>query len=350
MAGRFDDALERANELETISDRLGSRSARAAGAMLRGVAAVMLDDPGGVAHMAASVADYEAVLASGRQDEAGTLELLGASINYAELRWLVEGVAAGMATSEATAQLALSRGFVDRSHEIRADGLKILFDAGDWDRLLAEADAARLWCTAHGGHYSALLSEIRALCVRVHRGATASAARRIEAVKDEARTIADLQVLGPALELAAILAHARGLAGEAVDAVHELMTIAADVPPRRAEHLLPLLRICLATDELALAHRLTDGTDLRIPRHAASNLAARALLAEAADDRATALDLHIRATAAWRAHGAVLELGHGLLGVSRYSDDPAAHAEAEQIFDRLGIPPADTGVTRAVDG
>ena len=350
MAGRFDDALELANELETIADRLGSRSARAAGAMLRGVAAVMLDDPAGLAHMAASVADYEAVLASGRQDEAGTLELLGASINYAELRWLVEGVDAGKATSESAGQLALSRGFVDRSHEIRADGLKVLFDAGDWDRLVAEADAANRWCTAHGGQYSALLAEIRGLCVHVHRGSTAPASRRIAAILDEARAIGDLQVLGPALELAALLAHARGLAGEAVDAVRELVTVAADVPPRRAEHLLPLLRVCLATDELALAHRLADGTDLRIPRHAASHLAARALLAEATDDRAAALELHTRAAATWRAYGAVLERGHALLGVGRCSEDAAAVAEAQQIFDRLGIPSGDTGVTRAVDG
>ena len=85
-----------------------------------------------------------------------------------------------------------------------------LFDLGEWDELLARSQQLRPVLEAQGASYTLAGMEPYRAAVLLWRGELTAARALIEGVLPAAREIADLQVLVPALAVAALAEQASG--------------------------------------------------------------------------------------------------------------------------------------------
>ena len=98
---------------------------------LRGNARLELGDPSGME-------DLRTALDRSFREESGS----GPSVSYfylGEWRWALEGPAAGLDEHQRGIELAARRGLVRFEEWGKAESLWMLFDAGQWDDLLARA-------------------------------------------------------------------------------------------------------------------------------------------------------------------------------------------------------------------
>lgn len=317
----------------------------------RGMVRVALDDPVGLDDMITGVTMLQAVDAAQERSELSTFELLGVMDNFTECRWYVDGVKAALPISAEGRRIAKARGASHLYTLLVCDTAKVLFDAGHWDELLKDRFDLGLGDVVVEP-YSQALIDVQATHVYTHRADLRAAEGLMESALHAAQSIGDHQVLGPALEVSALLHYARERPTAAAEAVAELADMATDSPTTRARHLPAMVRVAVAVGDVRLAERLVSGTDLRIRRHSCAHLAARAALAEASGKDSEALADYAQAAQAWLEYGHLLERGYALRGLARCArllgDDRAHAAEltADTIFTQLGAVPLAAGEVR----
>ena len=266
--------------------------------------------------------------------------------NLGEDQWPVQGPAAALETMEWGYELACQRGLAEASMYLQVSALGPRFDLGDWDRLLQTAEEVQIWAETHGVAYLRLWAEFRQAEVLVHRGkrtkAEALAARFLPGV----RAIGELEILAPALTVAALIKHAQErpvAAGRLVDELSAAMN--GRSAWQWANQLPDLVRLCVATGRWELADNLIDRAQLPAARHRHARLTAQAVMAEASGDLHRAAQAYGEAATRWAEYGHPFEHGRALLGLGRcllLQHQPKAQhhlQQAREVFSRLDARP-----------
>jgi tetratricopeptide (TPR) repeat protein len=322
--GRPAAAVEWAGKAIALAHQVGADEAHQWALQQRGLARCDLGDWDGID-------DLRQAVELGLQLGLGRRSAMAYS-NLADRIRLTEGPAVALQTFQTGLDLCRQRGIMDIGTFCQADLLQCLFDLGDWDELVATADEVIAWSGAQGGSYAVVLAESRKARVLAWRGEVASASTLINEALPRAREIADPQMLGCALPVAALIEQRRGNHLAAVRLVEELdQGINQSPATYRAPALPDLVRVCMAAGELILVRRLLDGLEVHAAglRHCLTT--ARALLAEAQGDLEPAADLHTQAATGWSNYGNLPEHGQALLGLGRC----LARLQHPQARDRL---------------
>jgi tetratricopeptide (TPR) repeat protein len=237
--------------------------------------------------------------------------------NYAGMRWMSDGPAAGLETYREGIAFSTRRGMDGPRIWSTAESLWCLYDLGRWDELLALADEMRAEAEARTWSQITSFSEIARAKVLFHRGAIEEARTASATNMPKAREVDDPQLVIPALELQALIEEGSGNGAEAVRALEEVERITADTSPlvlSGGTHCIPVA--CRAGDP-ALGRRLADVNPAMPGRQACVVAHGRAAIAEAEerlDDAATGF---ADAAARWAAYGSVVDQGLALIGQGR---------------------------------
>jgi tetratricopeptide (TPR) repeat protein len=135
-----------------------------------------------------------------------------------------------------------------------------------------------------------------------------------------ARAIDDLQLLLPALTVAAAVEQAAGQPAAARALVEEVQRLVADRGGGRwylGQHIAELVRVCLAVGQGATAEALAAQAHDGVPRNRHGLLTARATIAEADGALEEAARRYDEAATHWAAYGHQLEWARALLGAGR---------------------------------
>jgi class 3 adenylate cyclase/tetratricopeptide (TPR) repeat protein len=340
IAGHPEQALAAASKVLAAGQPAPKLRTRAL--LARGMARVTLGNAGGIEDAREAVR-----VARSLEMPVALANVLG---NLAELEWLIEGPATALATYRECWDVAQTHGGLLDGTDFWSESLRPLLDLGEWDELLARAQQLRPALQAQGASYILAQVEPYRAAVLLWRGATAAARGMIEDVLPTARQIADLQVLVPALAVAALAGQASGSQPAALALAAEYEAAVRARPGQAGWHwgwwfLADLVRVCVTAGELDRAAALIGDAQPAVLRHQLSVLTARAVLAEAQGDLRDAAARYAEAADSWQAYGHVLEHGQALLGLGRCRltlTEPGteqALTQARQLFARLQAAP-----------
>ncbi len=340
LAGRGAEALEWAERALPLARDFGLDEQLVRALQYRGYARYDLGDVGGL------------------DDLRGALEIAlerglgyGAVISYMNLSdwvWLDGGPAAGLELLRTGIELGRQRGLGQGESVMwsRAQTLWHLYDLGEWDELVHEADELVAWDRARDGSQVGVIALTYKAYALVSRGEVAAAALLEDEFLPRARAIEDPQILQPSLAVSALIAKLRGDMERALSLVDELRRRMIPTYSLRALHLTDAVRIAVAAGSLELAERLLAGVPELLTRDRNSLVAARAALAEARGRLEDGAALYTEAAERWTDFGLAVEQAYALLGLGRClgahgrRDDAAPRVqEAREIFARLGALP-----------
>jgi class 3 adenylate cyclase/tetratricopeptide (TPR) repeat protein len=334
MAGRPEQALAAAGKVLALSE--SSPSLRSRALVTRGMARITLGDVDGIEHLREAVQVARSL--------ATPSVLFGAIVNLAEYEWLIEGPREALACYRESWEVGQRHG--DLRYAAVSESIRSTFDLGEWDELLSRSAELRPTLEAQGsGYYLAGMEPYRA-AVLLWRGDLAAARASVESVLASAREIADLQVLVPAIAVAALVEQASGRRTAALALAREYEAAVQARPAQAGWYwgwwfLADLVRVCVAAGRLDRAAALIGDARPTVLRHRLSVLAARAVLTEAQGEFGLAAKLHAEAAHGWQAYGHVLEHGQALLGLGRCRiaigerDTEQCLTEARRLFTRL---------------
>ena len=123
--------------------------------------------------------------------------------NLIEPLWLSEGPAAALETCQEAIEFTERRGVGEGTAWIRSATLTPLLDLGRWDEAVDTADALIAWERDHGGQYMSEMAHQIKATVLLWRGEVDAARTLAREFLPRARAIDDLQLLVPALAVAA---------------------------------------------------------------------------------------------------------------------------------------------------
>jgi GNAT superfamily N-acetyltransferase len=172
------------------------------------------------------------------------------------------------------------------------------------------------WDEAYGGSQIGVIAAFYKAQVHAWRDELAEA-RAIHEVLPRARSIADPQVLAPALAIAAVIQRALGDPSTAVALVEEFERSTRQEAGYRANHLADAVAVCASARALDLGAALLEDVETVAARHRHGVLAARAVLAEGRGELEEAHGLYAEAAERWADYGFVLGEGQALLGECR---------------------------------
>jgi predicted ATPase/class 3 adenylate cyclase len=248
------------------------------------------------------------------------------------------------------------RGMAGNRFWLTAESTWSLYDLGRWDELLERADEVAAFTEGSGGGYMLVTALPQKALVLLQRGEVALAATAMDRALPAARAVGDLQVLVPALAIAAMVAAATGNRREAAGLAREVESITQiGAMTYRTRYLPELVAIALESEDTDLAETLlaTEYRDTGRIGHAA--VAARAIWAEARGNAAEALAMYEDAAARWNDHGFVsgraesfFGAGRCLLSLGRASEASIRLGEARELFSELGALPAVARVDNAL--
>jgi class 3 adenylate cyclase/tetratricopeptide (TPR) repeat protein len=330
IAGRLDEARSLADQGFATAEALGIDPPL-----------VLLQARGSVGGYAGDpdcVDDLRATLELGRRLGLG-METAVANNNLSDAMSWFEGLRPAREQWDTGIEFARERGITNAVMWHRAERLRCLYHAGDWDELVREVDELVSWEAETGGGQLELFGSPWVEDVLVHRGSVADAARLLDTLLPRARDNADPQVLVPSLVTAALVESARGDAAAAFDRIAELDRLTGGWTPFwRTLLLLWPTRLVLAAGELERAEEFLEGSQHNSAWGVCVDLSARAALAEAKGATLEAAGLYAEAATTWDAYGSIVEQGYALLGLGRCGDAKAL-VEGQAIFDRLGAAP-----------
>jgi class 3 adenylate cyclase/tetratricopeptide (TPR) repeat protein len=338
IAGRSRAALESSERAIRLLERLGMRDDTARALQFRGGARLDQGDLDGLQDMRESLRlclelglGYYTVNAYG---------------NLAEQVWQIEGPAPALELYRAGIEFGERRGITFKTRWVEGEMLWSLFDLGEWDELLERAEQLMDFDEAYGGSQIGIMALTYRTRVVVLRGETEGGGSAKDRFLAAARLSGDLQVLVPALAVAALVDYAEGARGSAVALVRELEQSTRDYAGWRAHELPAAVRVCAGAGELDLAQRLLEGPAEIVARDRYQSLTAHAVLAEAQGETERAAALYGEAAERWAEFGHALERALALLGRGRCltatdrSDEAAGPlVEAEAAFALLAAPP-----------
>ena len=252
MSGHPQEALGWANKALDLAEELGGLPEERLRALdSRGVARGDLGDLGGMD-------DLRAALELGLEVGAG-YDTAVVYNNLIEPLWLSEGPVAALETCHQAIEFTERRGLAEGTAWIRSATLIPLLDLGRWDEAVGTADALIAWERDHGGQYmSEMAHQIKAK-VLLWRGEVDAARMLAREFLPRARAIDDLQLLVPALAVAAAVAEAAGEHTAARGLVEEVQRVVGDRGGGRwylGQHVAELVRVCVALGERAAAEAL----------------------------------------------------------------------------------------------
>ena len=267
------------------------------------------------------------------------IETATSYLNLGEMVGVLESLAAGLELTESSLDFARRRGLTHHEMWTRSARLWYLFDLGEWDELLREAEEVLQWDREQGGTQIELNVLTATAPVLAHRGRLDEAARQAAIFLPRAREVGDPQALGPALMQSAFISAVRGDLAGAVSLVEEVVEF-AQAKVEVFGGLDVLVQVYVAAGELAAAERLVQEIAVRPASIVGINSlkSSRALLAEARGDYEEAAAAYREAEAGWREWGSVFLRAYALHGLGRCGDEEAA-SEAAAIFDRIGAAP-----------
>ena len=198
----------------------------------------------------------------------------------AEVEWAIDGPTVALETVRAGRDLAERRGVIDMVFCFDALSLGALFDLGAWDELLQVAnDIVRTRARSAGIRAALAQPWITQVLLWRDRHAEASERRRRACGCDADPRRAGA---GPAWVATALVAIHQGGKRDALAIVEELDRESEVSLAWYLENFLAdLVRICAASDDLALARQLVDRSRPTATRHQLSLLSATAALEEA---------------------------------------------------------------------
>jgi tetratricopeptide (TPR) repeat protein len=313
MSGHPREALGWADKALALAEELGGLPEERLRALdSRGVARGDLGDLGGMD-------DLRAALDIGLEVGAG-YDTAVVYNNLIEPLWLSDGPVAALETCRQALEFTERRGLAEGTAWIRSATLTPLLDLGRWDEAVATADALIALERDHGGQYMAEMAKQVKATVLLWRGEPDAARVLAGEFLPRAREIDELQLLVPALAVAAAVAQAAGDHTSARGLVQEVRRVVGDRGGGSwylGQHLAGLVRVCLALGQRATAEALAAQAHDGIARNRYGLLTARAALDEAdgALDRA-ALG-YDEVARRWEHYGHRLEWASALLGAGR---------------------------------
>jgi class 3 adenylate cyclase/tetratricopeptide (TPR) repeat protein len=313
MSGHPQEALGWADKALALADELGGLPEERLRALdSRGVARGDLGDLGGMD-------DLRAALALGLELGAG-YDTAVVYNNLIEPLWLSQGPAAALDTCQEAIGFTERRGLGEGTAWIRTATLVPLLDLGRWAEAVETADAVIAWERDHGGQYmSEMASQVKAR-VLLWRGQLDAARVLVREFLPRARTIDELQLLVPALALAAAVELAAGEQRAASLLVEEVQRLAGDRGGGRwylGQHIADLARVCVGLGQPGAAAALAAQAHDGVARNRHGLLTVRAVLAEAEGALDRAAPAYDEAAARWAQYGHQLERARALLGAGR---------------------------------
>jgi tetratricopeptide (TPR) repeat protein len=313
MSGHPQEALVWADKALALADQLGGLPEERLRALdSRGVARGDLGDLGGMD-------DLRAALTIGLEVGAG-YDTAVVYNNLIEPLWLSEGPAAALAMCQEAIEFTERRGLGEGTAWIRSATLTPLLDLGRWDEAVDSADALIAWERDHGGQYMSEMAHQIKATVLLWRGGVDAARVLAREFLPRARAIDDLQLLVPALAVAAAVEQAAGDHTAARGLLQEVQRLVGDRGGGRwylGQHVAELVRVCLALGDRATAEALAAQAHDGVARNRHGLLTARAALAEADGALDQAARRYDEAAARWADYGHQLERARALLGAGR---------------------------------
>jgi tetratricopeptide (TPR) repeat protein len=332
VIGRSEEALALATESVEMADPRSE--AHAAALRSRGVARCFLGDLGGLedcrdaVRLAASFGNP--ILVAGYQAD------------LAENVWMTEGPRWAIPLSQAAVKAAGQNGDRGRAACFRAEGLRILYDLGDWDELLRVSAEIGQVLTDTGHRYWAVMQDsVRSLALAWRGEVEAARGAQIDLLP-QARKFKDFQILAPALTAAAVTHLAAGHPAGAFRVVTELQAAVTEASSWFwVPHLPDLTRACVAAGKPHAADTLISRAPATTTRHRLCVLTAKATLSEARGAIREAMHMNQEAVAGWSEYGHLFEHGRALAALGRCTLELGEpHSEnaltaAAAIFSRL---------------
>ena len=338
LVGAFDEAIELSERALGLARRLDAQGLISRALTYRGTARSFSGDRDGLDDLSEAL---EVAESSGSSQDSALALLV-----RAEVEWANDGPVVALETVRAGRDLAERRGVIHTVFFFDALSLGALFDLGAWDELLQVADDIVRGSRQVGGHYAPALAQPWITQVLLWRDRHAEASDTAASLRAEAVQIRDAQVLVPAWVATALVAIHQGRKRDAIAIIEELdRESEVSLAWYRENFLADLVRICAASDDLALARQLVDRSHPTAKRHQLSLLSAMAALEEAVGDVGEAAGLYERAVEGWSDYGHQVETGLALLGAARCLEKLGdvrwtdRGARAEEIFGGLGAHP-----------
>src|SRR6266702_3701887 len=308
VTGRSEEALALANEaLDTADPR---SEANAAALRSRGVARSFLGDLGGLEDCREAVRLATSL--------GNPILVAGYQADLAESVWMTEGPRAAIPLSQAAVKAAGQSGDRGRAACFRAEGLRLLYDLGDWDELLrASAEIGQVLSDTGHRYWAAMQDSVRSL-VLAWRGEVEAARGAQMHLLPLARKLKDFQILAPALTAAAVTHLIAGHPARAFRLVTELQAAVTEASSWFwVPHLPDLTRACVAAGRPNAAEILISRAPAATTRHRLSVLTAKATLSEARGAVREAMRMNHEAAAGWSDYGHLFEHGRALAALGR---------------------------------
>ncbi len=331
LGGRPQEAIAWAEKGIALAGELGIENI-VRHLQMRGIGRIELGDPGGLEDLREAL---DLSLRLGLGIETGTSYL-----NLGELIAPFEDLFSSIELLDASLEFARRRGLTHHEMWTRSAKLFHLYERGEWDELLREADEVHRWDQDQGGTQIGVNVLLYSVPVLAQRGDVAEAERRAEILLPRAREIEDLQTLTPALVEGALVYARSDKPDLALELLGEFKRATHGSPNWRVPMLPTALRVYVALGAVDLGEELLSGSrDVTANRGSTLALVtARAILAEAREAREDAAILYREAAREWSEWGSVVQTAYALLGLGRCGDD-AAMREGMLIFERLRAVP-----------
>jgi tetratricopeptide (TPR) repeat protein len=291
---------------------------------IRGDSRIALGDPDGIDDLQDALARSQAL---------GSVSDVVTSFSYlADREWQVAGPGPAIELLDEASALSDRRGAFSQGSWTKVAALELLYELGRWDEALTRAEP--LASDARLDESLRVTIDIWTGYVQLRRGKYND---DVEELLTRARFAAELQVLAPALAMAAEGAAMRGDPERALELLRELdeATVGhaamyrSDVGPS-------VVRTAVAIDRRDVAERFVERSETVTMRDHIFMETSSALVREAAGDAdaPTWADLEQR----WLAYGNRYEQGLAARTVGRLTGDDDATARGLELLSDLGVP------------
>ncbi|HJP88093.1 MAG TPA: BTAD domain-containing putative transcriptional regulator [Candidatus Limnocylindrales bacterium] len=308
--GRAPGTLDWARKAISVAGQLAIPVLQLEPLHYHGIARFEMGDVGGIDDIRASV---QLGLEAGLSWEVGLVQT-----DLAATLWLSEGPGAGLAAKQFGAQFCSDRGLPYLERTTRAESLWLQYDAGEWDAVVAGADALIAWEQERGPGRLTTIAKSAKARVLASRGAVDEALELGSEVLARARAMGDSQDLVPAYATGAAI-HAAAAQGEnAVLLIRELADAMRDRDPSKRAHELPTAtRVAVAFGAADVARAMIPEGEPNYLRSRLCIAAGRAILAESDGALEEAAWLYAEAAEGLAAYGWPFEEAHAHVGSAR---------------------------------
>jgi class 3 adenylate cyclase/tetratricopeptide (TPR) repeat protein len=280
--------------------------------------------------------------------EIGDLGTVGIGYSNLASLLLVLSPQAALDAFDEGREFAGRRGMGGNKAWITAESTWALYDLARWDELLERTEEVAGFVEVSGRGYMTIAAAPQKALVFLQRGDVEQAATIMDETLPAARGAGDLQVLVPALAVAAMVASSTGNHRDAALLAREVETVTqVGATAYRARYLPQLVSIAVAANAKDVAEALlaTEYHDIGRVGHAV--VQARAASDEGNGKPEQALALYEDAAARWADHGFALGraeslfgAGRCLLALGRTNEASARLHQAREVFSGLGAAPA----------